>query len=120
MKPWMEACLKIPARFVYNRRFITYLNEAMEHMEQKAESIFSEEPAKLIKEHRGYYLLVNAIAKRVRGLQLGDKALALPPDGSREVTRIAIQEFLDGKTEIARTVRRVGDFGEEEYEEEGE
>lgn len=62
----------------------------------------AETPAQLIQEHRGYYLIVNAISKRVRQLQLGERAQALPPDGSREAVRIATQEFLEDKLEITQ------------------
>ena len=88
-----------------------------------AESIFETNPADLIKERRGPYLMVNAIAKRVRGLQLGEKALALSPDGTRDAVKIATQEFLDDKLEIIRRQpSEEPDFADEEQveEEEGE
>lgn len=66
------------------------------------ESIFEAEPADLINSRRGSYLVVNAIAKRVRGLQLGERALAVSPDGTRDPVKIAQQEFLEGKLEIVR------------------
>lgn len=63
-------------------------------------SFFNENAGELIKEHRLYYLLVNAVSKRVRQLQLGDRALALPSDGTRDVVAIALQEFAEDKLDI--------------------
>lgn len=62
--------------------------------------LLGEQPSDLVREHRGYYLIVNAVAKRVRALQTGDKALALPPDGVRDPIRIALQELAEEKLEI--------------------
>ena len=59
----------------------------------------------LIREARGAYLVVNAIARRVRELQLGEKRLAVPPDGNTELTRVASQEFLEDKLEVRRKIR---------------
>lgn len=63
-------------------------------------TFFEENPGELIREHRRYYLMVNAIARRVRQLQTGDRALSLPADNNRDPLHIAIQEFLDDKLEI--------------------
>lgn len=62
--------------------------------------ILDENLGELIREHRGLYLMVNAVSKRVRQLQRGERALAYPPDGSREAVKIAIQEFLDDKLKV--------------------
>jgi DNA-directed RNA polymerase subunit K/omega len=64
------------------------------------ENILEEDPADLIQEHRGTYLLVNAVSRRVRQIQLGEKVYALPTEGSREPSYIAVHEFLEGKLEI--------------------
>jgi DNA-directed RNA polymerase subunit K/omega len=76
-------------------------------MEETAEpilSFFDEEPGDLIREHRQYYLMVNAIARRVRQLQLGERALALPASGTRDPLYIASEEFLQGKLDITPRV----------------
>lgn len=62
--------------------------------------ILSENPRDLLSEHRGHYLMVNAISRRVRQLQQGERFLALPPDGSREYVRIAAQEFFEEKLKV--------------------
>ena len=64
------------------------------------EDIFEEVPADLIREHRGTYLIVNAVSRRVRQLQLGDKELSVLDDGSHDPTRIALKELSEGKLEI--------------------
>lgn len=72
-------------------------------MDDKANDIpgfFDNNPADLIREHRENYLMVNAISKRVRQLQTGDRALALPSDGSRDPVYIAQAEFLNEKLTI--------------------
>lgn len=43
------------------------------------------------------YLMVNAVSRRVRQLQLGERALAVPLDGNRDLTHVAKSEFLEGK-----------------------
>ena len=53
----------------------------------------------LIREGRGAYMIVNAVARRVRDLQLGEKRLAVAPDGSNDLAKIAAQEFLEDKIE---------------------
>jgi len=70
-------------------------------MSEERPAFFEENPGKLIREHRMHYLLVNAVSRRVRQLQLGEKALALPPDAvNRDSSYIARQEFLEDKLEI--------------------
>lgn len=68
------------------------------------ESFFDENPGEFIRDRRMHYLMVNAISRRVRQLQLGERALSTPPDGSRDTTRVAIQEFLDDHLEITPRV----------------
>jgi DNA-directed RNA polymerase subunit K/omega len=63
-------------------------------------AFFDENPSDLIREHRMQYLMVNAVAKRVRQLQLGERAQALPPDGNRDPLHIARQEFLEDKLDV--------------------
>lgn len=63
-------------------------------------NIHDESPGTLLREHRGLYVMVNAVSKRVRQLQRGERALAYPPDGSREAVKIAIQEFLEDKLKV--------------------
>ena len=63
-------------------------------------SFFDEKPADLLRDHRYNYLMVNAIARRVRQLQLGERALALPEDGSRDPLYIAQAEFMNDKLAI--------------------
>jgi DNA-directed RNA polymerase subunit K/omega len=62
--------------------------------------MLEENPKELIQDHRGYYLMVNAIAKRVRQLQLGEKAQATLADGTRDGVRIATLEFVEDKLDI--------------------
>jgi DNA-directed RNA polymerase subunit K/omega len=82
--------------------------------------ILDENLGELIRERRGNYLVVNAVSKRVRQLQTGDRYLALPADGSRDPVRIALQELLDDKLEVLpRISGRVLEPGEE-YEQAGE
>ena len=78
----------------------------MENVNINKLAFFEENPADFIKEHRQYYLMVNAISKRVRQLQLGDRALALPANGSRDPVYIAQEEFLQNK--LAVTERKAG------------
>lgn len=54
----------------------------------------------MLREQRGNYLMINAVSRRVRQLQLGERAQATLPDGSRDSVRIAMQEFIDEKLEI--------------------
>ena len=82
--------------------------------EQQIPSFFNNEPSDLIKEHRENYLMVNAISKRVRQLQLGERALALPADGSRDPVYVAQAEFLNDKLSV--TPRKVGLHFLDEYE----
>lgn len=64
------------------------------------EPVFGEDPTVLLDEHRGQYLLINAIARRVRQLQIGDRPRAYPADLPADHTKIATQEFLEGKLDI--------------------
>lgn len=77
----------------------------VEELDEQERLLAQDDPASLIKEHRGYYLLVNAISKRVRELQLGERALALPADGSHDPVKIATQEILEGKVDIVPKAR---------------
>lgn len=86
----------------------------MENTNNQNLAFFDEDPADFIREHRRYYLMVNAISKRVRQLQLGDRALALPASGSRDPIYIAQEEFLQGK--LAITQRTAALHFEEEPE----
>jgi DNA-directed RNA polymerase subunit K/omega len=62
--------------------------------------LLDENLGQLIREHRGRYLTLNVISRRVRQLQTGKRSLALPADGSRESVRVAIQEVLEDKLEV--------------------
>ena len=64
-------------------------------------------PSELLKEHRQVYLMINAISKRVRQLQLGDRALALPANGNRDPLYIAQEEFAQDKLVITERVAPV-------------
>lgn len=78
-------------------------------------SIFDEKPSDLIKEHRQVYLLVNGIARRVRQLQTGDRALALPANGNRDPFYIAQEEFMQDKLQIvSRTMNQYNNYYEED------
>ncbi len=72
----------------------------MAEISKKIPSFFDASPSDMIKDHRQYYLMVNAISKRVRQLQLGDRALALPASGSRDPLYIATEEFLQDKLTV--------------------
>ena len=85
----------------------------MEEIAEPILSFFDEKPSDLIREHRQFYLMVNAISRRVRQLQTGDRALALPANGNREAFYIAQEEFLQDKLLV--TPRTVGLY--EFYEE---
>jgi DNA-directed RNA polymerase subunit K/omega len=61
---------------------------------------FDENTSDLLREHRQVYLMINAISKRVRQLQLGERALALPASGSRDPLYIAEEEFRQDKLAI--------------------
>lgn len=76
----------------------------MENVNTNELEFFNEKPSDLIKEHRQVYLLINAIAKRVRQLQLGERALALPANGNREALYIAQEEFMQDKLNITERV----------------
>jgi len=69
-------------------------------MEQTHYTFFDENPGDFLRDRRMHYLMVNAVARRVRQLQTGERALAVPGDGNREVVNIAITEFLDDKLEV--------------------
>lgn len=69
-------------------------------MSEGLPAFFDETPSDLIREHRLQYLMVNAVARRVRQLQLGERAQALPADGSRDPLHIARQEFLEDKLDV--------------------
>ena len=60
----------------------------------------TEDPATLIREHRGMYMMINAISRRVRDLQSGERALSHLPEGNKDLVKVAIQEFLEGKLDI--------------------
>lgn len=87
----------------------------MENTNTNELEFFNEKPSDLIKEHRQVYLLINAIAKRVRQLQLGDRALALPANGNREALYISQEEFLQDKLKITERVAApiYDEFGQE-------
>jgi DNA-directed RNA polymerase subunit K/omega len=60
----------------------------------------NEDPATLLREHRGMYMMINAIARRAHDLHSGERAVSHLPDGSRDPVKIATQEFLEGKLDI--------------------
>ena len=64
-------------------------------------AFFDENPADFLRGHRMQYLMINAIARRVRQLQLGERAQALPANGNREPVYIAIEEFLQDKLDVS-------------------
>ncbi len=68
--------------------------------EREYESFFDENPGDFLREGRMHYLTINAVSRRVRQLQLGERALANVPEGHRDPTRVAIQEFLDDQLEV--------------------
>ncbi|MCX7718354.1 MAG: DNA-directed RNA polymerase subunit omega [Candidatus Sumerlaeaceae bacterium] len=73
-----------------------------------------EDPATLIREHRGMYMMINAISRRVRDLQAGERALSHLPDGSWDPVKVATQEFLEGKLDIIpRSDQPEGEAGAE-------
>lgn len=51
-----------------------------------------------VKEHRGKYLLVNSLSKRVRDLQSGYKPLV--PSSGKDFEEIAIDEFRENKIQV--------------------
>lgn len=59
----------------------------------------AENTGQLIRDRRYNYLTVNAIAKRVRQLQLihNDRPGAMPTDPTKDFIAIATQEYLDNK-----------------------
>lgn len=61
---------------------------------------FNTPPSEMIRRGVGSYLIINAVSRRARELQLGERALALPSDGSRDAVKIAQQELLEDKVEI--------------------
>lgn len=65
-------------------------------------TIFEERMPDLIAEHRGIYLVVNAVARRVRELQIGDRSYAMPSDKPKDLIKIAMQEFIDEKVRVVR------------------
>jgi hypothetical protein len=64
-------------------------------------------PSDFIRDHRQVYLMINAISKRVRQLQLGERALALPASGSRDPLYIAQEEFIQDKLVITERLAPV-------------
>ncbi len=65
---------------------------------------FDEKPSDLIRDHRQVYFTINAIAKRVRQLQLGERPQALPADGNRDPVYIAREEFLQDKLVVTERI----------------
>ncbi len=51
-----------------------------------------------VKEHKGKYLLVNSLSKRVRDLQSGYKPLV--PSSGKDFETIAIDEFREEKIRV--------------------
>jgi DNA-directed RNA polymerase subunit K/omega len=92
----------------------------MARMDKAEFSFFEEGLGKMLREERGVYLMVNAVSRRVRQLQLGERALSLPADGSRDIVKMAFQEFVDDKLEIVprtpgQSLAQVAAAQEEEY-----
>ncbi len=83
-------------------------------MEPIHHSFFDEKPSSFMEEHRMHYLMINAVARRVRQLQTGERALALPSDGNREAVNIAIHEFKEDELEIVPRRVAVLEAAEEE------
>lgn len=81
--------------------------------EKTPKSIVEEDVGELLKERRGTYLVVNAVSKRVRQLQLGERPLVGVGEGQRDQIQTAIQEFQAGKVLVHPRV-----VAEEEEEEE--
>ena len=87
----------------------------MEETVDESLSFFDEKPSDLIREHRQVYLLVNGIARRVRQLQTGDRALALPANGNRDPFYVAQEEFLQDKLVIVpRTAQAYNEYYEDD------
>ncbi len=61
---------------------------------------FYDNPREMLENHRRYYLMVNAIARRVRQLQLGDSPMAVGIGPTRDLIYTAQQEFLEDKLRI--------------------
>ena len=58
---------------------------------------FETEPSTFLRERRGTYFMINAISKRVRQLQLGEKAQVPVPQAqefNRDTVKLATNEFL--------------------------
>ncbi|MBX7244447.1 MAG: hypothetical protein K1X53_03055 [Candidatus Sumerlaeaceae bacterium] len=56
---------------------------------------FETEPSDFLRERRGTYFMINAISKRVRQLQLGEKAqVPVPQEFNRDTVKLATNEFL--------------------------
>ncbi len=81
--------------------------------EYAQEAFFDENVGDFVRERRMHYLVVNAVSRRVRQLQLGERPLALPSDGNREPIRIALQEFLDDQLEVVPRVHLENDEEQE-------
>lgn len=55
----------------------------------------------LMHENRGIYLVVNALARRVRALQSpSERIYAYPPSGTKDTINIATQEFLEDHLQV--------------------
>lgn len=55
----------------------------------------------LMDENRGIYLVVNALARRVRALQSpNERIYAYPPSGSKDPINIATQEFIEDELQV--------------------
>jgi len=85
----------------------------MENTTSNNLDFFNEKPSDFIKEHRQVYLMINATAKRVRQLQLGERALALPAN-TRDPLYIAQEEFLQDKLVITERLAPVEFDAEQE------
>jgi len=67
--------------------------------------------SKMMESRKDKYLIVNALARRVRALQSGSKPLVAVPDG--DLMDVAVEEFRQGKI-------RVITHTDEEFEEQEE
>lgn len=65
-------------------------------------TIFEERMPDLIAEHRGIYLLVNAVSRRVRALQQGDRAYVPVAENTKDLIKVAMREFADEKILVVR------------------
>ncbi|MCX7624756.1 MAG: DNA-directed RNA polymerase subunit omega [Candidatus Sumerlaeaceae bacterium] len=77
------------------------------------EWFFSADLAELLRKDLMPYLMITVIGKRARQLADGEKALAIPANGSRKAADVAAAEIYEGKLMIRPRRKRTDEQAKE-------